>query len=98
MKLDSSEKLTYTIGFLDCWQMFKAAQKDPNAALKKAYILENLIPQIAPSWTDSQIIELIEEVREASIIKLIENIIQQKANREAMIKQIEKNNLDLSKL
>jgi len=96
--MDSSEKLTYTIGFLDCWQMFKAAQKDPNAALKKAYILENLIPQIAPSWTDSQIIELINEVRDASIIKLIENIIQQKANREAMLKAIEATKMDFSKL
>ncbi len=96
--MDSSEKLTYTIGFLDCWQMFKAAQKDPNAALKKAYILENLIPKIAPSWTDSQIIELINEVRDASIIKLIENIIQQKANREAMMKAIEATKMDFSKL
>lgn len=96
--MDSSEKLSYSLGFLDCWQMFKAAQKDPNTALKKAYVLENLLPQIAPSWTDAQVIELINEVRDENIVKLIENIIQQKANRDAMMKLLEKNKKDLSQL
>ena len=96
--MDSSEKLSYTIGFLDCWQMFKSQQKDPNTETKKAYILENLIPQIAGSWTDVQIIELISEIRDENIIKSIHNIIQLKANRDQMLKELEKKKLDFSKL
>lgn len=96
--MDSTEKLSYLIGFLDCWQMFKTEQKDPNAAVKKAYIFENLLPVLAPSWTDSQVTELINESRDANIIKLIHQIIQVKANRDQMLKQLDKKKIDWSNL
>lgn len=96
--MDSSEKLSYAIGFLDCWQMFKAQQKDPNVSVKKAFIFENLIPQLAPSWSDAQVTELINESRDENIIKKIHEVIQLKANREKMLKELEKNKIDWSKL
>jgi hypothetical protein len=96
--MDSSEKLSYAVGFLDCWQMFKAEQKDPNTVVKKAYILENIIPQIAASWTDAQIIELINEIRDENIIKKIHGVIAMKATRDQMLKEVEKHKIDWSNL
>ena len=78
--------------------MFKSQQKDPNATVKKAFIFENLIPLLAPSWTDSQITELINESRDENIIKKIHGVIQLKANREKMLKEVEKHKIDWSKL
>lgn len=96
--MDSAEKLTYAVGFLDAWQLFKKAQKDPQTQLKAAYVFERLFPQLAPSWDDKQIIELIQEAREENIMKKIEDIFQQKASHDEMLKQIEKHKIDWSKL
>lgn len=96
--MDSSEKLSYTIGFLDCWMLFKKSQNDPQVHLKAAYMFEKLIPTLAPSWTDSQIVELILEARSEDIMKKIHLVIQEKAARETMLKQLEKRKIDWSKI
>jgi len=96
--MDSAEKLAYSIGFLDSWMLFKKAQNDPQTHLKAAYVFERLFPQLAPSWTDTQIIELIQEAREENIMKKIEDIFQQKASHDQMLKEIEKHKIDWSQL
>jgi len=96
--MDSSEKLSYAMGFLDCWQMFKKQQNDPDTVLKKTYIFENLLPLLAPSWTDSQVNELIIESREENIIKKIHQVIQSKFDRDHMLKEIDKHKIDWSNL
>ena len=96
--MDSSEKISYTIGFLDCWMLFKKAQNDPQTHLKAAYVFERLMPKLAPSWTDEQFKEMILEARDEDIMKKIHDIIQEKANRETMMKELEKNKIDWSKL
>jgi len=96
--MDSSEKLSYALGFLDCWQLFKKGQQDPQTHLKAAYVFEKLMPLLTPSWTDSQVIELIAESKQVNIIKLVENIFQEKASREQMLKMLESKKIDWSKL
>lgn len=96
--MDSTEKLSYALGFLDCWQLFKKGQQDPQTHLKAAYVFEKLMPIIAPSYSDSQVIELVTESKEVNIIKLIENIFQEKASREQMLKTLESKKIDWSKL
>ncbi len=96
--MDSDEKLCYALGFMDCWQMFKMSQKDPNTVLKKAYVIENLLPAIAPTKSDTEVMEIIQETQEANIGKLIGNVIQAKTQREAMMKEIEKSKINWNEL
>jgi len=96
--MDSDEKLCYAVGFMDCWQMFKMAQKDPNTVLKKAYVIENLLPLIAPTKSDAEVMELIQETQEANIGKLIGNVILAKTQRDAMLKELEKSKIDWNQL
>ena len=97
--MESNEKLIYVIGFLDCWQMFKTVQRDPNVKLKKAYIFERLIELLTPSWTESQVVELIDKCREMNLIHEISEIMMAKKQRDHMLKVLQKKpKLDLSKL
>lgn len=96
--MDSSEKISYSVGFLDCWMLFKKSQNDPQTHLKAAYIFEKLMPVMAPSFSDEQFKEMILEIREADIMKLIHNVIQEKASRDQMLKELEKKKIDWSKL
>lgn len=98
MTLSNVDKVTYVIGFLDCWQMFKTVQRDPNTKLKKAYIFERLVEKFAPTWTESEVVELIDKCREMNLIHEISEIMQAKKQRDHMLKILGKKNLDLSKL
>lgn len=91
--MDSAEKLSYSLGFVDCWMLFKKAQNDPQANLKAAYIFEKLIPILGPSWKDPQVMELIDEAREENIMKKIEIIIRTKKSQDEMIKELNKSKI-----
>jgi len=97
--MEPQEKLLYVIGFLDCWQMFKMVQRDPNTKLKKAYIFERLMELLTPTWSESQVIELIDKCREMNLIHEISEIMMAKKQRDHMLKVLQKKpKLDLSKL
>ena len=97
--MEPQDKLLYVIGFLDCWQMFKTVQRDPNTKLKKAYIFERLMALLTPTWSDSQAMELIDKCREMNLIHEISEIMQAKKQRDHMLKVLQKKpSLDLTKL
>jgi len=96
--MDTESKLFFIVGFLDCWQMFKQVQKDPNTALKKAYIFQKLIEEFAPSWTESQIVELIDKCREVNIIHKISDLMTAKKQVDEMYKEIKDKKWKTNKL
>jgi len=97
--MEPKDKIQYIIGFLDCWQMFKTVQKDPNTKLKKGYIFERLLEKITPSISESQVVELIDKCREMNLIHEISEVMMAKKQRDHMLKILQKKpGLDLSKL
>jgi len=97
--MEPKDKITYVIGFLDCWQMFKTVQRDPNVKLKKGYIFERLSEKLTPTMTETELVELIDQCREMNLIHEISEIMMAKKQRDHMIKILgKKPRLDLSKL
>ena len=88
--MDSAEKFCYLIGAMDMWEVFSKKLGKTQVQEKKALIIEEVIPFIASRMKDDEINQMMIEIREANVIKIIDDIMKSKMNAAEVYKELKR--------
>ena len=91
--MNTGEQLIYLLAFMDCWEEFsvKYIKADfHKVQAKKAFAIERLIPQIAPKWTEEQVLQLYDDIKQRNLKQEITDALKAKYDLDKMLESIKR--------
>lgn len=93
--MDQAEKFIYAVAVMDTWEQFASVKGDKKTLAKKAYILEKLIPILIPTHSRESVLQLLDEIRETNVLRIVSTVMASKMNQDKMMEELKKSKFNL---
>ncbi|MBL4818003.1 MAG: hypothetical protein JKY15_02050 [Deltaproteobacteria bacterium] len=94
--MNTPEKLAYLFGFMDCWEEFSIHYLKVDfqkIQAKKAYAIEKMLPYLAEKWTEEQVLQFYEDIKQNNIKGEISSQLKAKYDLDKIMASFKKSDL-----